>query len=78
MAKKNNKTKLLVIMLILLIIVTAILLYLKIKAGKNEGENNNFLTSFINEEPKEEIKIYNGTDRPIAVMIDISIIYPPV
>lgn len=70
MARKKRKTKMLVIILILLIIVAAILLYLKSKDVENEGENNSFLSSLIQEEPKEEIKIYSGTDRPIAVMID--------
>ena len=70
MAKKKKKTKLLVIILILLIIIAATLLYLKIKASNSENVENNFLTSLINEEPKEEIKIYSGTERPIALMID--------
>lgn len=70
MAKKKKRTKLLVIILILLIIIAASLLYFKIKSSNSENVENNFLTSLINEEPKEEIKIYSGTERPIALMID--------
>ena len=70
MAKKKSKTKVLVIILILIIIIAAVLLYFKIKTG-NGGENgDNFLSSLTNEDKKEEVNIYKGTDRPIAVMID--------
>lgn len=70
MKKKKSKTKTLVIILILLIIVAAILLYVKILGNSGEQTQNNVLTALLNEEPEEEIKIFNGEDRPIAVMID--------
>lgn len=64
---KKSKKKVLVIILILLIIIAGVLLYLKISKGE---EINNPLVELLDEEPKEEINIYKGTDRPIAVMID--------
>ena len=73
MGKKNTgKTKGLVIVLVLLIIIAAILLVYKIKLGKDEqtGNDNSILAGILKEEPKEEIKTYFGTERPIAVMID--------
>lgn len=73
MGKKNTrKTKGLVIVLVLLIIIAAVLLVYKIKLGKDEQtENgNSILAGILKEEPKEEIKTYSGTERPIAVMID--------
>lgn len=73
MGKKNTgKTRGLVIVLVLLIIIAAVLLVYKIKLGKDEQtENgNSILAGILKEEPKEEIKTYSGTERPIAVMID--------
>ena len=73
MIKKDaGKTKGLVIVLVILIIITSVLLAYKIILGKNNRseENNSLLTSILKEEPKEEIKTYSGTERPIAVMID--------
>ncbi len=68
---KKKKTKVLVIILILLIIVAAILLYFKISKGEEATFlENNILGNLVKEEPKKEIKIYSGEDRPIAVMID--------
>lgn len=71
MAKKKSKTKILVIILILLIIVAAILLYFKMSKGESSNIlGNNLLSNLVKEEPKKQIKIYSGEDRPIAVMID--------
>lgn len=67
---KKNKTKILIIILILLIIVASVLLYLKISGKNIEQTENNILVALLNEEPAEEIKTFNGSDRPIAVMID--------
>lgn len=69
--RKKGKVGFLVVFLIILVIITAILLYLKM--SKTENANilkNNVLVALIKEEPKKEIKIFNGNDRPIAVMID--------
>lgn len=69
--RKKGKVGFLVGFLIILVIITAILLYLKM--SKTENANilkNNVLVALIKEEPKKEIKIFNGNDRPIAVMID--------
>ena len=70
MAKKKRKTKILVIILILLIVVAAILLYLKITGNTGQAQNSSILAPLINEEPEKQIETFNGTDRPIAVMID--------
>lgn len=71
MAKKKSKISVLIIILILLIIVAAILLYFKMAKGENSnGLENNLLSNFVKEEPKKQIKVYSGEDRPIAVMID--------
>lgn len=71
MAKKKSKTKILIIILILLIIVAAILLYFKMSKGESSNIlGNNLLSNLVKEEPKKQIKIYSGEDRPIAVMID--------
>ena len=69
MAKKKNKTKILVIILILLIIIAAGLLYFKITKNEESNITNNPLVALLEEKP-EEIEIYKGTDRPIAIMID--------
>ena len=73
MKNKKGKTKLLIIILIILIIIAAILLYTKISYTKNNLDNstNTILDTILNKEPeKEKINVYNGTERPIAVMID--------
>ncbi len=76
--KKNNgqaSIKILVSILTILIIVLAILLVIKIKNEKNMEEVNATDVEVQEEEQEEKeeeepIKIYQGTDRPIAVMID--------
>lgn len=71
MAKKKSKISVLIIILILLIIVAAILLYFKMAKGENSNTlGNNLLSNFVKEEPKKQIKVYSGEERPIAVMID--------
>lgn len=69
--------KILVIILIILIIVAGVLLAIKIKNGEailtdnnleEKKEENNI--EELAKEPEKQIKIYSGTDRPIAVMID--------
>lgn len=73
MRDKKGSTKLLIIVLIILIIIAAVLLYIKISYTQNNSNNstNTILETILNKEPeKEKINIYNGTERPIAVMID--------
>ncbi len=73
MRDKKGSTKLLIIVLIILIIIAAVLLYIKISYTQNNSNNstNSILETILNKEPeKEKINIYNGTERPIAVMID--------
>ena len=71
---KNKSTKILVIALFLVILIAGTVLAIKIYNNKNnEDEETVVLGSEegIANAPKEkEIKIYNGNDRPIAVMID--------
>ena len=72
MKTKNKKGKIFIILLLLLILVAAGVFYYKTyySKGDNTGKNNFFsdLLETKKEEPK--IQIYQGTDRPIAVMID--------
>lgn len=73
MRDKKGSTKLLIIVLIILIIIASVLLYIKISYTQNNSNNstNTILETILNKEPeKEKINIYNGTERPIAVMID--------
>ena len=73
---KNKGTIALIVILVLLIIVAGGLLALKfINDSKNEQEvSNNNLISLGSEDGKKkeekQINIFNGNDRPIAVMID--------
>lgn len=74
---KSKSTKILIIMLVILIVIAGVLLGIKIMSGKEsgDGENKKGIISLgvdigRKEEKKNDIKIYNGTDRPIAVMID--------
>lgn len=80
--EKNNKLKIFIIVAILIILIVAsILAYMILFKDKNkneiisqETEEGNSQDVQIDEEetPKEEtgVKIYSGTQRPIAVMID--------
>lgn len=73
---KNKGTIFLVILLVVLVIVAGVLLAIKIvNKGLNGETLSNGIISLGTEEgkAKEEVKtvnIYNGVDRPIAVMID--------
>lgn len=73
---KNKSTKILIIVLIILVIIAAILLGIKILNNKDsvDGEHKGIISLDFDmgrkEEKKNDIKVYNGTDRPIAVMID--------
>lgn len=71
---KNKGMKVLIGILIVLIIVAGILLILKFMNGsKNEMTSSNGIVSLGSDEGKkkeEQINIYQGNDRPIAVMID--------
>lgn len=73
--KKNSGLKVLIIILIILIVVCGVLIALKILKDKNiQIANSKNIISLETEEvqikQEEPIKIYNGKDRPIAVMID--------
>ena len=76
MARRNSNKrkgkKIVIILILLLIILTAggILYFKYIKNTENSNNPISALLEEIKEEPKEEIKIYNGNDRSIAVMID--------
>lgn len=69
--KKKSGTKVLVILLVILIIVAGGILAYKIVSDKNNteetGEKDNIFSSKVEE---KKINIFNGNDRPIAVMID--------
>ena len=71
---RKNKTLIIIIVLLFIIGISIGILYFKyIENIKNNETFNNPITTFFernNEAKKEEIKIYNGEDRPIAVMID--------
>ena len=73
---KNKGIIFLIIVLILLVAVAGILLAMKIIDGSKDGEAmSNGIISLGKEEGKEKVEvkavnIYNGVDRPIAVMID--------
>ena len=71
---KNKGTKILIIVLIILILAAGGIMAYKItKDNKNEtqevsgNQNEEILTAGIEE---KEVQIFNGNDRPIAVMID--------
>lgn len=66
---KKKTTIILVVILVLLILAASGVLYWKMTSTQEEGQNTIF-DNFIKKEEKEEIKIFNGKDRPIAVMID--------
>ena len=72
---EKKSTKVLILVLLVLIIVAGVILAFKImNDSKNvEGEVETANEEQVAEpvpEPKEEIKIFSGDDRPIAVMID--------
>lgn len=73
MKKKKSGTKVLIVILILLIIAAGVAVGYKIIKDKENmqtttiGENNNQITVPVEE---KKVKIYQGNDRPIAVMID--------
>lgn len=74
MGKKG--TKILVAILVILVVIAGILFAVKIlNSPKNNEVSSNGIISLgtdegKNKETKPKINIYNGTDRPIAVMID--------
>ena len=74
MAKRGkNKTPIIIIILLIIIAVAGGILYYKFIVNNKDNSTINPITALIEEikeEPKEEIKVYNGEDRPIAVMID--------
>lgn len=72
---KSKKTKFLVVVLVILIIITGVLLAIKIlnNPSKNQKPSNNVISLGIDNvkiKDEDKIQIYNGNDRPIAVMID--------
>lgn len=69
---KNKGTKILMAILVILVLALAIVLAVKISGDKVEVAGNTIEEEPKQEEKKEEpqVKIYSGTDRPIAVMID--------
>lgn len=70
---KNNKNKVLIVALIILIIVAGGILAFKIVSNKNKEPEAIATEEQIEEEKierNENVKIYSGTQRPIAVMID--------
>ena len=72
---KNRGIKYLIIILIVLVAIAAILLVLRITNNKPEQRVEDEIISLGIDDGKQQIKkeninIYNGIDRPIAVMID--------
>ena len=73
--KSNSKSKVLILMLLLIIFVAGGVLGLKILKDNNKETISSENTEQTKEqelviEPEKQIKIYSGTERPIAVMID--------
>ena len=70
----KKRINFLIILLVVLIIIAGILLAMKVISNKSDGNTVNSIISLGTDEgiEKEEkkINIYNGNDRPIAVMID--------
>ena len=71
---KNKGTKILIVVLIIVILAAGGMMAYKIIKDKenettevSENQNEDILTATIEE---KEVQIFNGTDRPIAVMID--------
>lgn len=71
---KNNKTRILIIILIIIILVAGVVMAYKIIKDKNDlskevsdNQDDDILTAGVDD---KDIKIFNGKDRPIAVMID--------
>lgn len=71
---RNKGTKILIVILIILILVAGGIMAYKITKDKqsetqevSENQNEEILTANVQ---KKDIKIFNGNDRPIAVMID--------
>ena len=69
--KQKGGVKVLIAILVILIIVAGAVLAYKIMQDKDNqevvAEENNVLTAVVDE---KEVQIFNGNDRPIAVMID--------
>lgn len=69
--KQKGGVKVLIAILVILIIVAGAVLAYKITQDKDNqevvAEENNVLTAVVDE---KEVQIFNGNDRPIAVMID--------
>ena len=68
---KKNGVKALIIILVILIIIAGVVLAYKITQDKKQtepvSENNNLIVAPVEE---KKVQIYQGNDRPIAVMID--------
>lgn len=68
---KKNGVKALIVILVILIIIAGVVLAYKITQDKKQtepvSENNNLIVAPVEE---KKVQIYQGNDRPIAVMID--------
>ncbi len=68
--KKKRKNHILTIILILLIAICGVLVYLKMN-NKSVTEDEGLITNLIDKkETEKKVEIYNGNERPIALMID--------
>lgn len=71
---KNKGMRILVVILILLVIIAGVLLAMKVITDNKEDNENNIINLDSEEgrveEEEEQIKIFSGTDRTIAIMID--------
>lgn len=68
---KKGKTLIFIIFLLLIIAICAGIIYFKYIKNVNEQDNSkNPISTLFKNKTEEEIKIFNGEDRPIAVMID--------
>lgn len=71
---KNIGIKILVIILVVLVVIAGVLFAMKVIENRdNDGADTNQIISLgtdTGKKKEEQIKIYQGTDRPIAVMID--------
>ena len=70
MSKKNKRVKIIVAILLVLAVALSIILALKIYEEKRQEEVIVSDHKEVEQEIKEEIKIFSGKDRSIAVMVD--------
>ena len=66
----KRKSIIIIIILLLIIAISVGIIYLKYIKNTQENNSENPITALLKNKTEEIINIYNGEDRPIAVMID--------